>query len=98
MAEIFRLKVASRRQVTLPTRVMELLHLSEGDVLEISVEENLLEGRGLKLVPTKLFTAELLSELKKREEEMTAGLALDVANRDELSKVRKESSAAGTRT
>ena len=97
MAEIFRLKVASRRQVTLPTRVMELLRLSEGDVLEISVEENVLKGRGLKLVPTNLFTAELLSELKKREAEMSAGLALDVANRDELSKVRKESSAVGTR-
>ncbi len=84
MIEHFKLKVASRRQVTLPLRMLDLLHLSEGDFLEISVEDGrVIAGRGLKLVPTNLFTPDILDRLKEREEEMDRGDFLEVKDQKE---------------
>jgi len=95
MVETFRVRVAARRQVTLPSRVLELLHLAEGDVLEISVEGNCIRARGLKLVPTNLFTSELLEKLEQREREMSEGAAFDVRDSSELaSKPRRRAAHA----
>ena len=93
--EIFKLKVAARRQVTLPQRVLDLLNLSEGDVLEISVKDNAISGRGLKLIPSHLFTPEMLEQLRQREAEMNEGLGMEAADKDELvSKLQKVSPIA----
>ena len=95
MRDVFKLKVAARRQVTVPQRVLDLLHLSEGDVLEISVQGNSISGRGLKLVPTNLFTPEMLGQLQQREAEMDKGFGIQATDKDELvSKLRKRSSHA----
>ncbi len=40
MKELFRfLKIASKRQVTVPQRLLNLLHLVEGDEIHIETEE-----------------------------------------------------------
>jgi bifunctional DNA-binding transcriptional regulator/antitoxin component of YhaV-PrlF toxin-antitoxin module len=97
MPDTFRLKVAARRQVTLPPRALELLRLDEGDVLEISIEGSSFTGRGLKLVPTNLFTPELLDQLHKREREIEEGGGIEARNKEELvSKLRKRSVPAGS--
>jgi len=84
MHDTFRLKVAARRQVTLPQRVLRLLNLTEGDVLEISITGNSFTGRGLKLVPAELFTPERLNELQQREHQMAAGEGIEAKSKDEL--------------
>ena len=47
-----------------------MLHLQEGDLLEFSVDNHSISGHGLKLVPSKLFTEEIISELRNRERGM----------------------------
>jgi len=66
--EIFRLKIVSKRQVTLPARLLEVLHLKEGDELEIGTDGVAINFvRPLKLVPTSLFSREILRQLDERE-------------------------------
>ena len=90
MHDTFRLKVAARRQVTLPQRLLRLLNLTEGDVLEISITGNSFTGRALKLVPADLFTPERLNELQQREHQMAGGEGIEAKSKDELvSKLRK---------
>jgi bifunctional DNA-binding transcriptional regulator/antitoxin component of YhaV-PrlF toxin-antitoxin module len=83
MPQVFRLKVAARRQVTLPQELLDVLNLSEGDVLEITVRGDSVVGRGLKLIPSRLFTPEILEQLKRRETEISEGGALEVGNEQE---------------
>ena len=83
MSQVFRLKVAARRQVTLPQEVLDLLNLSEGDVIEVTVQGDSIVGRGLKLVPSHLFTPEILEQLRRREEEMSEEEALEVGDKQE---------------
>jgi bifunctional DNA-binding transcriptional regulator/antitoxin component of YhaV-PrlF toxin-antitoxin module len=80
--EKFTLRVASKRQVTIPVRLLELLQIEEGDVLEFTVEGSSLRGRGLKLVPSSFFTQKMLEELRTRELDMDTGI--EVKDTDEL--------------
>ena len=82
MTERFRLKIVSKRQVTIPQRMLNLLHLSEGDELQIEVSDSRIqEVRTLKAVPTDLFTPEVLAKLSEREAEIRDGkkIKIDVA-------------------
>jgi len=92
MPETFRIRVAARRQVTLPTRVLEILNVGEGDVLEISVDKNVIcGGRGLKLMPASLFDDDLMQLLEKREREIAAGKSIKAKDTQELTaKVRRK--------
>lgn len=82
--EKFALRVASKRQVTLPARFLELLHLSEGDVLELAVNGTRVTGRGLKLVPSSFFSKETLELLKKQEHSMDLEENIEISNMDQL--------------
>jgi len=93
MPEVFKLKVAARRQVTLPQRVLDLLNLSEGDVLEITVHGDSIVGRGLKLMPSRLFTPEILEQLRKREAELSEGEGIEMTKDELASKFRRRSHA-----
>jgi bifunctional DNA-binding transcriptional regulator/antitoxin component of YhaV-PrlF toxin-antitoxin module len=84
MSEKFRLKVAARRQVTIPGRLLELLQLGEGDILEIEVEGNAIRGTALKLVPATLFTPDIVEVLKRREVEMGTGQGSEAKDTKEL--------------
>jgi len=82
MTEMFRLKIVSKRQVTIPQRMLNLLHLSEGDELQIEVGDSRIQQvRTLKAVPTDLFTPEVLAKLNEREAEIRDGkkIKIDVA-------------------
>jgi bifunctional DNA-binding transcriptional regulator/antitoxin component of YhaV-PrlF toxin-antitoxin module len=83
--EKFTLRVASKRQMTIPVRLLELLHIDEGDVLELTAKDGvILSGKGLKLVPASLFTAEMLEDLKRREKSLDLEDIIDVNNIDQL--------------
>ena len=84
--QTFSLRIASKRQVTVPMRLLELLHIDEGDVLEITAKEGIVvSGRGLKLVPASLLTEEMLEDLRRREKSLDSGNGIDVNNIDQLS-------------
>lgn len=91
MSGTFRLKVAARRQTTLPQDLLDSLLLGEGDVLELNVQgSSIVSGRGLKLLPTNLFTSEMVEQLHKREQEIARGRNLEAENtKDLLTKLAK---------
>ena len=83
MTARFRLKIVSKRQVTIPQRMLNLLHLSEGDELQIEVDDSrILNVRTLKAIPTDLFSSEVLAKLSEREAEIRDGkkIKIDVAD------------------
>lgn len=83
--EVFRLKIASKRQVTLPQELVSTLHLQEGDEIEIVTQgPNVIDFRPMKLVPTSFFTEEILQKLERREEELKAGGGFEAQNTSEL--------------
>ncbi|MGD0990711.1 MAG: AbrB/MazE/SpoVT family DNA-binding domain-containing protein [Candidatus Sulfotelmatobacter sp.] len=83
--EVFRIRVAARRQVTLPEELMRLLRIDEGDTLEISVEKNAISGGyGLKLAPTSLFDDDLIARLHERENQIEQGLSVRGRDKEEL--------------
>jgi bifunctional DNA-binding transcriptional regulator/antitoxin component of YhaV-PrlF toxin-antitoxin module len=84
VAEQFKLKIAARRQITVPNRLLALLGLKEGDIIEITVEGNSFVGRGLRLVPTTLFTPEIESALRQREAEMNSGKSVEAKDVSDL--------------
>ena len=74
MIETFRLKIVSKRQVTIPQRMLNLLNLSEGDELQVDVADNqICNFRSLKTVDTGLFTPEVLEKINKHEAEIRSG-------------------------
>lgn len=92
MTETFRLKIGAKRQTTLPQRMLGLLHLTEGDELQVDVANNQIQNcRALKAVPTDLFTPEILESLNRREAEMRAGRATKV----DASRLRRRAIEAG---
>ncbi len=81
----FRIRVAARRQVTLPEELLELLRIDEGDTLEIRVDKNVISGGcGLKLIPTSLFDDELMVRLREREKEIARGSGIEAKDKEEL--------------
>ena len=74
MRELFRLKIASKRQATVPQRLLNLLHLSEGDEIRIEIEDDrITKVEPCKVVPTNLFSADVLTQLMAREAALEAG-------------------------
>jgi bifunctional DNA-binding transcriptional regulator/antitoxin component of YhaV-PrlF toxin-antitoxin module len=83
--EVFRLKIASKRQVTLPQELVSTLHLQEGDEIEIVTQgSDVIDFRAMKLVPTSFFTEEILQKLEQREQELKSGAGFEVQNTSEL--------------
>ena len=71
--EVFRLRIVSKRQITIPQRMLNVLRLAEGDELQIHVDTDaskivLAEAR--TSIPTDLFTPEIEQELNTRENQM----------------------------
>lgn len=74
MKELFRLRIASKRQITVPQRLMNALGLSEGDELQVEVKGNQISDvRPCKVVPTHLFSSEIVAALEAREKEIQSG-------------------------
>jgi AbrB family looped-hinge helix DNA binding protein len=72
--DFFRLKVVSKRQVTIPQLMLEKLHMQEGDELEVEIEDSTIVAlRPLKLVPTNFFSDGMLQKLEERSRSMDAG-------------------------
>jgi len=83
--ESFRMKIAAKRQVTLPQKLVSNLHLREGDEIEIVTEgSSVVDFRPMKLVPTSFFTEEVLQKLEQREHEFKTGGGFEVRNTSEL--------------
>jgi antitoxin component of MazEF toxin-antitoxin module len=79
MHELFRMKIAAKRQMTAPQRLLDALSLSEGDEIQIEVANGQIVGtHACKAVPTALLSEELLSKIKKRENRLLQGNGLTV--------------------
>lgn len=79
MNELFRLKIASKRQITAPQRLLDALNLSEGDEIQIEVANGQVrEVHPCKAVPIALLPETLLSKIKKREDRLMQGEGLTV--------------------
>lgn len=79
MHELFRLKIAAKRQVTLPQRLLNQLQLSEGDEIRLEVADGqIVSVEACKVVPTRLFTPEIREQLAEREAEMAKGKTADI--------------------
>jgi antitoxin component of MazEF toxin-antitoxin module len=77
MNELFRLKIGSKRQMTAPQRLLDVLHLNEGDEIQIEIAEGqIVDVHPCKAVPTRLLNGELLSKIEQREERMMQGHSL----------------------
>lgn len=77
MNELFRMKIASKRQLTAPQRLLDILGLNEGDEIQIEIAEGqIVDIHPCKAVPTRLLTGELLSKIKQREERLIQGYGL----------------------
>jgi len=79
MRELFRLRIAAKRQLTAPQRLMDALSLSEGDELQIEVADGqIVAVHPCKAVPTSLLSSELLSEMRKQEHRLAQGKGLSM--------------------
>jgi AbrB family looped-hinge helix DNA binding protein len=89
MTHTFRMKIVSKRQVTIPAGLLELLHIREGDYLEVEVGESKREPtlRGLTLAPTSYFPDKVLKKLDQRAAEIKKGAYGEV---QEVSKLPTE--------
>lgn len=68
--ELFRLRVASKRQVTVPQRLLNVLKITEGDEIQIEVDSTtgrILAAEPCKAVPNSFVTPELLAAIEERE-------------------------------
>ena len=91
MRDFFRLKVVSKRQVTLPQLMLTKLGLEEGDELEFEVEgAAIVAVRPMKLVPTDFFNQTMLKKLEERSKSMDAGRRASPRDRSPVSKEQPE--------
>jgi bifunctional DNA-binding transcriptional regulator/antitoxin component of YhaV-PrlF toxin-antitoxin module len=89
MHDFFRLKIVSKRQLTIPQLMLEKLHMSAGDEFEVEVDgATIVAVRPLKLVPTDFFNDSMLRKLEERSKSMDAGI---VAARPAAAAVRAPS-------
>jgi bifunctional DNA-binding transcriptional regulator/antitoxin component of YhaV-PrlF toxin-antitoxin module len=81
MAELFRLKIAAKRQLTVPQRLLDVLHLNEGDELQITVVNGQIAfTQPCKSVPTSLLSPDVLAKIEEREKQLMAGEGIPLEN------------------
>jgi bifunctional DNA-binding transcriptional regulator/antitoxin component of YhaV-PrlF toxin-antitoxin module len=74
MADFFRVKIAAKRQVTLPQMMLQQLGLEEGDELEFSVADGAIRAvRPYRTVPLDYFPPNVLRMIAQRTKEMEKG-------------------------
>lgn len=80
MKELFRLRIASKRQITVPQRLMNALNLVEGDELRVTVNNKRIESVVPHTsVPADLVTPEMEATLERRRKEFMAGKTGDIS-------------------
>lgn len=77
--ELFRLKIASKRQITVPQRLLNLLDLAEGDEIQITTESGrVVSTQPCKSVPTALLPDDVMSKIREREKLLIEGRGVDL--------------------
>jgi bifunctional DNA-binding transcriptional regulator/antitoxin component of YhaV-PrlF toxin-antitoxin module len=67
MSELYRMRIADRRQVTLPQRLLDRLGIEIGDEIGIAMSEHGQRVIGFKGIQTDLLTPEIQRMLDERE-------------------------------
>jgi|HubBroStandDraft_5_1064220.scaffolds.fasta_scaffold106992_2 bifunctional DNA-binding transcriptional regulator/antitoxin component of YhaV-PrlF toxin-antitoxin module len=67
MTELYRMRIADRRQVTLPQRLLDRLGIAVGDEIAVEMSENAQRVIGYKGIETSLLTPEIQRMLAERE-------------------------------
>jgi bifunctional DNA-binding transcriptional regulator/antitoxin component of YhaV-PrlF toxin-antitoxin module len=79
MDELFRVRIAAKRQITIPQRMMNVLDLDEGDELQFLVRGNdLVKVVPCKPVPAHLVTKDVAAAIAKSRKEVKAGKTGDI--------------------
>ena len=74
MIHTFRMKIVSKRQITVPQELLDYLHIREGDYLEFIAEDGKeVRVSALRLAPTDFFSEKVLSKLDQRERDLDKG-------------------------
>lgn len=79
MRELFRLRIAAKRQVTVPQRLMNLLGLDEGDELRVTFDDNeITKVVPFTSVPAHFVTDERAAAIEESRKEIREGKTGDV--------------------
>jgi AbrB family looped-hinge helix DNA binding protein len=74
MPDFFRVKIAAKRQVTLPQMMLQQLGLEEGDELEFTVADGAIRAvRPYRTVPLDYFPPNVLRMIAQRSKELEKG-------------------------
>lgn len=74
MSELFRLRIAAKRQTTVPQRLMNVLGLTEGDELRVTVEDNeITKVVPFTSIPAHFVTGELAEAIEESRRELREG-------------------------
>ncbi len=78
MKELFRLRIAGKRQITVPQRLMNVLDIDEGDELQVTVEDKrIVNAVPCRSVPAHLVSPEVAAAIEESRREIKANEAGD---------------------
>jgi len=72
----YKVSVQRRNLITLPKEIREKLHIAEGDILNVHIEDNKIVIEPYKLVPSSqayFWTKKAQNDLLEAEEDVNAG-------------------------
>jgi bifunctional DNA-binding transcriptional regulator/antitoxin component of YhaV-PrlF toxin-antitoxin module len=99
MDQTFRMKIASKRQITVPQDLLGLLGVREGDYIEILFDaEKGMTLSGLTLGPTSVFPAQMRTRLEHRDMEMEKGEYKEVRDLSSIRVKRDKAKSARARS
>ena len=88
MKELFRLRIAAKRQMTVPQRMMNVLDLDEGDELQFTVSGKQIERTvPCRSVPAHLVTEDVAAAIAESRKEVKAN---DIGDAERLAKRMRE--------
>lgn len=83
MKELFRLRIAAKRQMTVPQRLMNIFDLEAGDELQLTVENKVITTVvPYKCVPAHLVTPEVSAAIEESRREFREHKTGDVDDLD----------------
>lgn len=75
MPDLFRLKIVSKRQITVPQRLMDLLGLQQGDEIQLKVANGkILQAFPVRITPEMEMESDAAERFKELEDEPTTDL------------------------
>jgi bifunctional DNA-binding transcriptional regulator/antitoxin component of YhaV-PrlF toxin-antitoxin module len=79
MRELFRVRIAGKRQMTIPQRMMNVIGIEEGDELQFTVEgKDIVKTVHCKTVPAHLVPEDVAAAIAKSRKDVKEGRTGDI--------------------